>query len=152
MAKQNAYRNSKAIPNLQSATNITLRTTCNIVAKGIDKTAKWLVKEDARSTHRNYVKQRERIANHHLASMALSNRRLNRLSNNVHRIINTGKSDSTFEVAVGWLIDHAFHFWSLLWGFIWSMVTSLLMSIFSILLVIMFNVMFFYAIFWFLFL
>ena len=92
------------------------------------------------------------MANHHLASMALSNRRLDRLSDNVRRLINTGRGDSFFEIAVGWLIDHAFHLWGLLWDMIWSIVSDLLMTIFSVLLVIMFNVVFFYTLFWLLFL
>ena len=94
----------------------------------------------------------ERSANHHLASMALSNRRLDRLSDSVRRLINTGVGDNNFEVAVGWLIDHALHLWGLLWDLIWSIVSNLLMTIFSVLLVIMFNLIFFYALFWLLFL
>ena len=152
MAKQNAYRNSKAMRNLKSATNNTLRTTGNIATKGIEKTAKWIVTDHTRATHRNHMNDLERSANQHLASMALSNRRLDRLSGNVHRLINTGRGDSLFEVAVGWLIDHAFHLWGLLWDLIWSIVSNLLMTIFSVLLVIMFNIIFFYALFWLMFL
>ena len=55
MAKQNAYRNSKAIPNLKSAIISTLRTTRNIATKGNEKTAKWIVTDDARATHRNHM-------------------------------------------------------------------------------------------------
>ena len=152
MAKQNANRNSKAMRNLKSATISTLRNTGNIATKGIEKTARWLVSEDTNTTQRNKLIELERSANDHLTSMSLSNRRLERLSNSVRRLINTGKGDSTFEVAVGWLVDHALHLWCLLWGLIWSIVSSLLMTIFSVLLVIMFNVIFFYTIFWLLFL
>ena len=146
MAKQNSMRN------LKSATISTLRNAGNLATKGIEKTAKWLTADNARATHRNLMKELERSANHHLASMALSNHRLDRLSDSVHRLINTGKGDSNFEVAAGWLVDHVLHLWCLLWGLIWSIVSSLLMTIFSVLLVIMFNVIFFYAIFWLLFL
>ena len=152
MAKQNTNRNIKATRNLKSATISTLRTTGNIATKGIEKTAKWLTTDNARAAHRNHMNDLERNANHHLANMALSNRRLSRLSNNVCRLINTGVGDNNFEVAVGWLIDHALHLWSLLWDLIWSIVSDLLMAIFSILLVIMFNVVVFYTLFWLLFL
>ena len=152
MVKQYANRNSKAISNLKSATISTLRTTGNVATKGIQKTAKWLVTDHTRATKRTRIIELERSANDHLASMSLSNRRLERLSNSVRRLINTGKGDSTFEVAVGWLVDHALHLWCLLWGLIWSLVSSLLMTIFSVLLIILFNVIFFYTIFWFLFL
>ena len=152
MAKQNTNRYIKATRNLKSATISTLCTTGNIARKGIDKTAKWLVTDNPRATNRNHMKEVERSANHHLASMALSNRRLDRLSGSVRRLINTGRGDSTFEVAVGWLVDHALHLWGLLWDLIWSIVSNLLMTIFSVLLVIMFNVIFFYALFWLLFL
>ena len=108
MTKQNAYRNSKAIPNLKSPTISTLRTTRNIATKGIEKTAKWIVTDDARVTHRNHMNNLERSANQHLASMALSNRRLDRLSDKVHRLVNINVGHSTFEITVGWLIDHAF--------------------------------------------
>ena len=152
MAKQNANRNTSAIRTFKSATKNTLRTSHNIVAKGIKKTAKWLVSDNTRATQRNNMTELQRSANHHLASMDLSNRRLNRLSKNVHRLINTGRGESTFEVAVGWLIDHLLHLWVLLWCFIWSIVSDLLMTIFSALLIILFNVIFFYTIFWLLFL
>ena len=152
MAKQNANRNTSAIRTFKSATKNTLRTSHNIVAKGIKKTAKWLVSDNTRATQRNNMTELQRSANHHLDSMSLSNRRLKRLSNSVRRLINTGKGDSTFEVAVGWLVDHALHLLCLLWGLICSLVSSLLMTIFSVLLVIMFNVIFFYALFWLLFL
>ena len=152
MAKQNTNRNIKATHNLKTVTNSTLRTTRNIATKGIEKTAKWLVPDNPRAAHRNYMKELERSANNSLASMALSNRRLDRLSDNVRRLINTNVGDSPFEVAVGWLVDHALHLWGLLWDLIWSIVSNLLMTIFSVLLVIMFNVIFFYAIFWLLFL
>ena len=138
--------------NLKSATITTLRTTGLIATKGIEKTAKWLISEDTRTIQRNNLNELERSANDHLDSMSLSNRRLERLSNSVRRLINTGKGDSTFEVAVGWLVDHALHLWCLLWGLIWSLVSSLLMTIFSVLLIILFNVIFFYTIFWLLFL
>ena len=152
MVKQYANRNSKAISNLKSATISTLRTTGNVATKGIQKTAKWLTTDNARATHRNHMNDLERNANHYLASMALSNRRLDRLSANVRRLINTNVGDSPFEVAVGWLIDHAFFIWGQLWSFIWSIVSDFLMAIFSVLMVIMFNVIFFYTLFWFLFL
>ena len=152
MTIQKSNRNSKATRNLKSATITTLRTTALITTKGIEKTARWLVSEDTRTTKRNNLIELERSANDHLASMSLSNRRLERLSNSVRRLINTGKVDSTFEVAVGWLVDHALHLWCLLWGLIWSIVSSLLMTIFSVLLIILFNVIFFYTIFWLLFL
>ena len=152
MAKQNTNRNIKATRNLKSATISTLRTTGNIARKGIDKTAKWLVTDNPRATNRNHMKEVERSANHHLASMALSNRRLDRLSDNVRRLINTNVGHSTFEIAVGWLIDHAFFIWGQHWGFIWSILSDLLMAISSVLMVIIFNVIFFYTIFWFLFL
>ena len=143
MVKQYANRNSKAIRNFKSATNNTLRTTGLIATKGIEKTARWLVSGDTRATQRNNLIELERSANDHLASMSLSNRRLERLSNSVRRLINTGKGHSTFDVAVGWLVDHALHLWCLLWGLIWSIVSSLLMTIFSVLLIILFNVIFF---------
>ena len=152
MTIQKSNRNSTAIRNFKSATNNTLRTTGLIATKGIEKTARWLVSEDTRTTQRNNLIELERSANDHLASMSLSNRRLERLSNSVRRLINTGKGDSTFEVAVGWLVDHALHLWFLLWDFIWSIVSSLLMTIFSVLLIILFNVIFFYTLFWLLFL
>ena len=152
MTIQKSNGNSKAIQNFKSTTNNTLRTTGLIVTKGIKKTAKWLVSDNTRANQRNNLIELERSANDHLASMSLSNRRLERLSNSVRRLINTGKGDSTFEVAVGWLVDHALHLWCLLWGLIWSLVSSLLMTIFSVLLIILFNVIFFYTIFWLLFL
>ena len=152
MAKQNTNRNIKATRNLKSATINTLHTIGCIATKGIKKTAKWLTADNARATHRNHMNDLERNANYHLASMALSNRRLNRLSDSVRRLINTGRGDSFFEIAVGWLIDHAFHLWGLLWDLIWSIVSNILMTIFSVLLVIMFNVIFFYTLFWLLFL
>ena len=152
MTIQNASRNSKATRNLKSATINTLRTTGLIATKGIEKTAKWLISEDTSTTQRNNLIELERSANHHLDSMSLSNRRLKRLSNSVRRLINTGKGVNIFEVAVGWLVDHALHLWCLLWGLIWSLVSSLLMTIFSVLLIILFNVIFFYTIFWLLFL
>ena len=89
--------------------------------------------------------------NYILASMTLGNRRVERLNDSVSRLIDTGVGDSTFEVAVGWLIDRALYVWDLLWGFIWPIVSYLLISIFTILMVVMFNVIFFYALFWFLF-
>ena len=152
MAIQKSNRNSNAIQNIKSATKNTLRTTVHIATKGIEKTARCIFSEDTRTIQRNNLNELERSANDHLASMSLSNRRLERLSNSVRRLINTGKGDSNFEVAVGWLVDHVLHLWCLLWGLIWSIVSSLLMTIFSVLLVIMFNVIFFYAIFWLLFL
>ena len=152
MTIQKSNRNSTAIRNFKSATNNTLRTTGLIATKGIEKTARWLVSEDTRTTQRNNLIELERSANDHLASLSLSNRRLERLSNSVRRLINTGKGDSTFEVAVGWLVDHALHLWCLFWGLIWSLVSSLLMTIFSVLLIILFNVIFFYTLFWLLFL
>ena len=152
MAKQNAYGNSKAIPNLKSGTISTLRTTRNIATKQIEKTAKWIVTDHTGPTKRTKIMELERSANHHLASMALSNRRLDRLSDNVRRLINTNLGDSPFEVAVGWLVDHAFYICGQLLGFIWSIVCDLLVAIFSVLLVITFNVIFFCALFWFLFL
>ena len=152
MTIQKSNRNSKAIQNFKSATNNTLRKTGLIATKGIEKTAKWLTSEDTRTIQRNNFNKLERSANDHLEIMSLSNRRLERLSNSVRRLINTGKGDSTFEVAVGWLVDHALHLWCLFWGLIWSLVSSLLMTIFSVLLIILFNVIFFYTIFWLLFL
>ena len=152
MVKQNANRNSKSMPNLKSATISTLRTTDYIATKGIEKTAKWLVTDQTRATQRASMMKLEQSAKYSLASMALSNRRLERISNSVHQLINTSVGNSTFEVAVGWLIDHAFYVWSLLWGIIWSIVSDLLMTIFSVLLVIMFNFVFFYTLFWLLFL
>ena len=152
MAKQNGYRNSKAIPNLKSATISTLRATVNIATKGIKKTAKWTATDNTGFSQRPRITDLERSANHHLASMALSNRRLDRLSDNVHRLVNTNVGHSTFEVAVGWLVDHAFYICGQLWSFIWSIVSDLLMALFSVLMVIMFNAIFFYAIFWLLFL
>lgn len=142
MAKQNAYCNSKAIPNLKSATISTLRTTRNIAAKGIEKTAKWLVTDNERATHRNHTNKLERSANQHLASMALSNRRLDRLSDKVHCLVNINVGYSTFEITVCWLIDHAFFIWCQLWGFIWSILSELLMAIISVLMIIIFNVFF----------
>ena len=152
MTIQKSNGNSKAIQNFKSTTNNTLRTTGLIVTKGIKKTAKWLVSDNTRANQRNNLIELERSANDHLASMSLSNRRLDRSSDSVRRLINTGKGHSIFEIAVGWLVDHALHLWCLLWGLIWSIVSSLLMTIFSVLLVIMFNVIFFYTIFWLLFL
>ena len=152
MVKQNANRNSKAILNIKSATISTLRTTAYVATIGIEKTAKWIVTDHTRATKRTRIMELERGANHHLASMALSNRRLDRISDNVRRLTNTNSGHSTFEIAVGWLVDHAFYICGQLWGFIWSIVSDLLMAMFSVLLVIMFTVIFFYAIFWFLFL
>ena len=152
MVIQNGNRNIKAIRNFKTATVITLHTTGYIATKGIDKTAKWIVTDHSRVTHRTSMMKLEQSAKYSLASMALSNRRLDRISDNARRLINTNVGDSTVEVAVGWLVDHAFYIWSLLWGIIWSIVSDLLMTIFSVLLVIMFNVVFFYTLFWLLFL
>ena len=152
MTIQKSNRNSKGIQNFKSATNNTLRTSGLIATKGIEKTAKWLVTDQTRATQRASMMKLEQSAKYSLASMALSNRRLERISNSVHQLINTSVGNSTFEVAVGWLIDHAFYVWSLLWGIIWSIVSDLLMTIFSALLIILFNVIFFYTIFWLLFL
>jgi len=130
MVKQYANRNSKAISNLKSATISTLRTTGNVATKGIQKTAKWLVTDNTGATQRSSIMELERSANHHLASMTLSNRRLDRISENVRRLTNTNLGHSTFEIAVGWLVDHAFYICGQLWGFIWSIVSDLLMAIF----------------------
>ena len=138
--------------NLKSASINTLRTTGNVATKGIEKTAKWIVTDNTGATQRTGIMELERSANHHLASMTLSNRRLDRISDNVRRLINTNSGHSTFEIAVGWLIDHAFFICGQLWCFIWSIVSDLLMTIFSVLLIILFNVIFFYTIFWLLFL
>jgi hypothetical protein len=88
MVKQNENHNSKAMHHLKSTANRTLRKTGNLATKVIDKTAKWLSTDHTRAKQRTIIMELEQTANHHLASMALSNRRLNRLSKNVHRLIN----------------------------------------------------------------
>ena len=143
MANQN--RNSKVIRNIKSAANHrAVRATGNIVSKGVEKTAKWMVTDHTNATEFRGIMERQQSMNYLLASMALGNRR-------VERLINTGVGASTFEVATGWCIDHSLFIFDLLWGFIWPIVFSLLMGILMVVLIVVFNVIFFYALFWFLF-
>lgn len=115
MANQN--RNSKIIRNIRSAANHrAVRITGNIVSKGVCKTAKWMVTDHTNATERRSIMELEQSINYSLASMTLGNRRVGRLNDSVYRLINTGVGDSTFEVAVGWCIDHSLYVWDLLWG------------------------------------
>ncbi len=143
MANQN--RNSKIIRNIRSAANHpAVRTTGNIVSKGVEKTAKWMVTDHTNATEFRGIMERQQSMNYVLASMALGNRR-------VERLLNTGAGASTFEVATGWCIDHSLFIFDLLWGFIWPIVFYLLMGILAIVMIVVFNFIFFYALFWFLF-
>jgi hypothetical protein len=144
------YR-SKAIRNIKSAANNTLRTTGNIASKGVIKTAKCLVTDHTGSTQRIGIMELKQRINYSLARMALVNRRMKRSNEQVQRLINTGLNDSAFEGASDWLIDHALYVFDLLWGYIWPIVSYLLCSIFIIVAIVVCNVIFFYALFWFLF-
>jgi hypothetical protein len=144
------YR-SKAIRNIKSAANNTLRTTGNIASKGVIKTAKCLVTDHTGSTQRIGIMELKQRINYSLARMALVNRRMKRSNEQVQRLINTGLNDSAFEGASDWLIDHALYVFDLLWGYIWPIVSYLLWSIFIIVAIVVCNVIFFYALFWFLF-
>ena len=142
MANQN--RNSKIIRNIRSAANHpAVRTTGNIVSKGVEKTAKWMVTDHTNATERMSIIGLQQSSNYLLASMVLGNRRVER------RLRNTGAGVSTFEVATGWLIDHALYVGDLLWGFIGPILLYLLMSILMVVLIVVFNFIFFYALFWF---
>lgn len=144
------YR-SKVIRNLKSATNSTLRTTGNIASKEVNKTFKWMATDHTGSTQRCSIMELEQRINYSLARMALGNRRIKRLNDSVQRLNNTGVGDSTFEIAIGWLIDHALYILDLMCGFIRPIVNYLLWTIFIIFMVVLFNGIFFYALFWFLF-
>lgn len=144
MANQN--RNSKIIRHIRSAANHrAVRTTGNIVSKGVEKSAKWMVTDHTNATEFTGIMERQQSMNYVLASMALGNRRVER------RLRNTGSGASTFEVTTGWCIDHSLFIFDLLWGFIWPIVFYLLMGILAIVLIVVFNFIFFYALFWFLF-
>ena len=142
---------SKAMRNIKSAANNTFRNTGNIASKGVNKTAKWLVTDHTGSTQRISIMELQQSINYSLARMALVNRRMKRSNERVQRLINTGLSDSAFEGASGWLIDHALFVFDLMWGFIWPIVSYLLWSVFIIVVIVLFNVIFFYALFHFVF-
>jgi hypothetical protein len=142
---------SKAIRNLKSATNSTLRTTGNITSKGLNKTAKWLVTDHTNATERSSMMELEQKVNFILADVALMNRRTERVMESTRRYIATGIQDSSLDHTIGWWVDHSVYIFDLVWGFIWPIVSYLLMTILMIVLIIVFNVIFFYALFWFLF-
>lgn len=81
--------------------------------KGVEKTAKWLITDHTGATERCSIMELEQRVNFHLADINLMNRRMKRLNDSVHQLIDTGIGDSTFEVAVGWLIDHALYVFDL---------------------------------------
>jgi hypothetical protein len=138
------YR-SKAIRNLKSVTNSTLRTTGSLTSKGANKVGKWLVTDHTGAIVRSNFIGLEQSINFTLAKMALGNRRTGRLIDCTQRLIDTGVSDSTFETTVGWGADHAIYVFDLLWGFLCPIVSYLLMTILMIVMIVVFNVIFFYA-------
>lgn len=147
----NKTSRSKAIRNLKSATNSTLRTTGNITSKGLNKTAEWLVTDHTNATERSSMMELEQKVNFILADVALMNRRTERVMESNRRYIATGIHDSSLDHTIGWWVDHSLYVFDLLWGFIWPIVSYLLMTVLMIVLIIVFNVIFFYALFWFLF-
>ena len=112
-----ANRSSRVIRNINSAANHrAVRTTGKYAVKGIEKAAKWMATDHTNAAQRTSLMELEQSINYSLASMTLGNRRVGRLNDSVYRLINTGVGDSTFEIAVGWCIDHALYVWDLLWG------------------------------------
>ena len=147
-----ANRSTRVIRNINAAANHrAVRTTGKYAVKGIEKTAKWLVTDHTGATQRTSMMELEQSANYSLASMALGNRRVERLLDSGQWLRNTGTGASTFEAATGWCIDHSLFIFDLLWGFIWPIVFYLLMGILTIVLIVVFNFIFFYTLFWFLF-
>jgi hypothetical protein len=144
------YR-SKAVRNLKSATNSTLRTTGNIASKGVNKTAKWLVTDHTNAIERSNFMELEQKANFIIADVELMNRRTTRLIESTQRFIATGVRVTFFQNAVGWWEDHTLYAFDLLWGFFRPILRYLLMTVLMIVMIIVFNVLFFYALFWFLF-
>jgi hypothetical protein len=126
------YR-SKAIRNLKSAANSTVRTTGKYASKGICKTAKWMATDHTNAFERCSIMELEQKLNYSRAAMDLALRRSNAV----------GKS--------GLVTDYLEYLWDLFWGFIMPIVSYLLMTIFMIVLIVVFNVIFFYALFWLLF-
>ncbi|PPD45745.1 MAG: hypothetical protein CTY12_06880 [Methylotenera sp.] len=141
------YR-SKAIRNIKSATNSTLRTTGNLTSKGANKVGKWLVTDHTNAIERSSMMELEQKVNFHLADAELINRRATRLNVSTQRFIDIGIQDTNFQNATGWCIDHALYVFELIWGFIWPIVRYLLMTILMILAIVVFNVIFFYGLFW----
>jgi hypothetical protein len=135
----------KAICNLISTTNSTLSTTGNIASKGAEKTAKWLITDHTGATKRISIMEVQQKINHSLTGAALFIRRMKRSNKQIQRLMNTGKGNSCFEVAIDWCIDHALYVFDLLWGLIWPIVSYLLMSILMIVMIIVFNVIYFYS-------
>ncbi len=126
------YR-SKAIHNLNSAANSTLRTTGNIASKGIVRTAKWMATNHTNAFERCSIMELQQKTNYSRAVMDLALRRSNAVDES------------------GLVADYLEYLWELFWGFIGPIVSYLLMTIFLAVLIVVFNFIFFYALFWLLF-
>ena len=126
------YR-SKALRNLKSATNTTLRTTGNIASKGVNKTAKWMTTDHIGSSHLASMMELQQKINYSDASHNLLMRRLERFD------------ESLSERILGWIADYLHYLWDLLIGFTGPIISMILWSIFRIIVIVACNVIFFYG-------
>jgi len=145
MTKQYRTPQSKGMRNIKAAANRTLKTTSDVAAQGIEKTASWMATDHIGASDSSSMMELGQSINFTMAKIRLVNRRADRSYNQLNNEINTDSQTSVIAIVWGWLIDHLFFAFDVLWGFIEPILTLIFLTIVKIVLIILANVIFFYG-------
>lgn len=106
MTKQYRKPQNKAVRNIKSAANRTLKTTGNAAVQGIEKTASWMATDHLGTSDSSNMMELEQSINFTIARILLVNRRTNTSYNQLNNEINTDSQTSFFSIVCGLFIDH----------------------------------------------
>lgn len=140
MSIKNKYTNqstpTRVFRNIHAAANHrAVNATGSIVARGIEKTAKWVATDHVGTAERSDLMALQQDASFIIAKMTLANRRANRNNSNILTFI------------AGWVIDYGLYIFDLLWGFIWPILLFIAWSLLSAILIAAFIGITFYVLF-----
>ncbi len=139
-----ANRRSKFIP----VADRVLNSAGKVVSKVAESTFRYVATDHSGSHISRSIMEMEQSLNYTRASLDLFSRQCTRSNERIGRLFNTGVDDNVFEIAAGWLVDHALYVLDLLWGFISPILMYIAWSLFSIIFIVACNVIFFGGLYW----